>query len=353
VARGPAKLGVFSRSEIWDACDQSGFKKDGGKCVRCKEHARGKACYVVRGFSKREDATLYVYHHREDIVEETNDEDSTNKLDGFDSMNLIRSDWCIELLDIDRQKEVRPVLCQNWEDIIHKYGMKTKRTEQNVLSENESSVTATQSDKPVDQNSTDLNTAFIQTPSKLNDLTRKIAKEYRNDGKKQLQDKLRNLEEEQSKIKDNLLMEIIKSGVSLDNAKNEMQKKIESTFKSVSDEIKESSSFSHNDSTEIFENLSAMCTPKKIKREQSHKRSSSSKKNKHSKEKERSKHISRPPKAIKVSYESHKCKQKESLEQKDTLKRSIFSEKLLPQIRKECLENDREAISKIMAGKWI
>ena len=48
-----------------------------------------------------------------------------------------------------------------------------------------------------------------------------------------------------------------------------MQKKIESTFKSVSDEIKESSSFSHNDSTEIFENLSAMCTPKKIKREPS------------------------------------------------------------------------------------
>jgi len=352
VARGPGKLGVFPSSEIWNFCDLSGFKKDGGKCVRCKEHARGKACYIVRGFSKREDATLYVYHHREDLSDENCDELSSSKQDEVDIMSLISSDWCLELLDFERQKEVRPVLCQNWTNILDKFGLQENKSENELLIENSYNPNITDIDKSIDQNSSDLNVAFIQTPSKLNEITRKIAIQYENDGKEQLQSKLRSLEEEQSKIKNNLLIEIIKSGVSFGDARTEMQKKIEDTFKTVSEDMNYCPPLTNDISNSISDSTSAIYTPKKIKRESSNKRDSSTKKYKNSKTIEDSKRKSKTPRKLKMNEALDPYRRKSS-NRRDTTKRSKNSEKMLSSIRRKSLENNHESINKIMAGKWL
>merc|ERR1712223_453843 len=306
----------------------------------------------VRGFSKREDATLYVYHHREDLSDENCDELSSSKQDEVDIMNLIGSDWCLELLDFGRQKEVRPVLCQNWKNILDKFGLQENKKENELLIENLSTQNSTDINKSIDQSSSDLNVGFIETPSKFNEITRKIAIQYEKDGKEQLQSKLRSLEEEQSKIRNNLLIEIIRSGVSLGDAKTEMQKKIENTFKTVSEEMNYCTPLTNDVSNGVSDSKSAIYKPKKIKRELSNKRDSSTNKYKNAKTFEDSKRKSKTPRKLKLN-EAHDPYQRKSSNRKDIIKRSKNSEKMLSSIRRKSLENNHESINKIMAGKWL
>lgn len=331
IARGPGKVGVYPKSTIWDAANNSGFNRDGGKCLRCKENARGKSCFSARGFSKREDANLYVYHHRENIIDEQFDDACKNEISEANPMVELNSDWTLELLDVERQKEVRPVLCQNWADILNRFNVK----------------------ECVPENG-DVNQAFIQTPSKLEEFTRKIANQYKDEGKEQLQKQLRILEEEQTKIRDNLLMKIIKSGVAFGDARIKMQKQIDDTYKSVSVDIEDKMASADDKANTFVRNSSEKNTTRKIKDEKKGKSERSLKRSKRPRTHHSSKHYSgssRNSLSYKTEKESHKRRHSRNGREKE--ERAKFRIKSFDSSRKKVLEKENETITKIMAGKWM
>jgi len=274
------------------------------------------------------DATLYVYHHRENLIDD-NFDDSVSSLPD-NPMKKLKLDWTIELLDFDRQKEARPVLCQNWNSILEKFGVKENQYE------------------PKDDS---LNNAFIETPSKLHEITRKIAHLYKDEGKEQLQNKLRCLEEEQKQIKNNLLLKIMKAGVPLDDAQNTMEKQIKETYKAVSDNINDSILTACDKMpNELVNGLSSLLTPKKIKTE------------KRSHKKDRSRTKSRKYRSPRSSYRHYSKSSRVCLsyDKKKPDKFERYKRERLEDKEKSCIsnrnktrKNEDETISKIMAGKWL
>merc|ERR1712109_125646 len=118
-----------------------------------------------------------------------------------------------------------------------------------------------------------------------------------------------------------------------------MQKKIENTFKTVSEDMNYCTPLTNDISNGISDSKSAIYTPKKIKRESSNKRDSSTKKYKNLKTIEDSKRKSKTPRKLKLN-EAHDPYQRKSSNRKDTIKRSKNSDKMLSSIRRKGLENN-------------